>query len=147
VLSEQERLTLERLTNRRKTAQAMALRARIVLACAEDRRPTSQEVAARLKLNQATVGTWRRRFVADRLDGLYDEPRPGAPRTVTDDMVEKIVVKTLEETPTDATHWAGRSMARATGMSATTIGRILVGLRVKAPPDRELQALHRPPFH
>ena len=120
VLTDEERATLERLTNRRKTSQAMALRARIVLACAEKDQPTNGEVAARLKVNQATVGKWRRRFVADRLDGLFDEDRPGAPRTVTDDMVERIVVKTLEEQPRDATHWSTRSMAKATGMSATT---------------------------
>lgn len=124
VLSDEERLTLERLTKRRKTAQFMALRARIVLACAEKDQPTNQQVAARLKVHQATVGKWRRRFVDRRLDGLYDDPRPGAPRTVTDDMVEKVVVKTLEDQPKDATHWSRRSMAKATGMSSTTIGRI-----------------------
>jgi len=124
VLSAEERSALERLTNRRKTAQAMALRARIVLACAEKSAPTNGEVAARLKVNQATVGKWRRRFVADRLDGLFDEPRPGVPRTITDDMVERVVVKTLEEKPADATHWSTRSMADATGMSSTTVGRI-----------------------
>lgn len=124
VLTEEERLTLERLTNRRKTAQFMALRARIVLACAEKAQPTNQQVAARLKVNQATVGKWRRRFNEKRLDGLYDDPRPGVPRSITDDMVERVVVKTLEEKPKDATHWSRRSMARDTGMSSTTIGRI-----------------------
>ncbi|GAC1533661.1 MAG: IS630 family transposase [Marmoricola sp.] len=124
MLSDEERLTLERLTNRRKTAQAMALRARIVLACAEKGQPTNGEVAARLKVNQATVGKWRRRFVDKRLDGLFDEPRPGVPRTITDDQVEKVVVKTLEEKPVADTHWSTRSMAKATGMSSTTVGRI-----------------------
>jgi transposase len=109
----------------------MALRARIVLACAEKDQPTNGEVAARLKVNQATVGKWRRRFVADRLDGLFDEDRPGAPRTVTDDMVERIVVKTLEEQPRDATHWSTRSMAKATGMSATTVRRIWHAFELK----------------
>ncbi len=115
---------MERLTLRGKTAQAMALRARIVLACAEDGQPTNADVAARLGVNQATVGKWRRRFVVERLDGLLDDPRPGKPRTVTDDMVEAVVVKTLEEKPRDATHWSTRSLARATGMSKTTVGRI-----------------------
>jgi transposase len=131
VLTDEERATLERLTNRRKTSQAMALRARIVLACAEKDQPTNGEVAVRLKVNQATVGKWRRRFVADRLDGLFDEDRPGAPRTVTDDMVERIVVKTLEEQPRDATHWSTRSMAKATGMSATTVRRIWHAFELK----------------
>ena len=122
MLTDEERLTLERLANRRKSAQALALRARIVLACATGR-PTS-DVAAELRVNQATVGKWRRRFVARRLDGLFDEPRPGAPRTITDDQVEAVIVKTLEEKPDDATHWSTRSMAKATGMSQTAICRI-----------------------
>jgi len=122
VLTDEERLTLERLTNRRKSAQAMALRARIVLACAAG--ATNREVAAELRVNPATVGKWRRRFVADRLDGLFDEPRPGATRTVTDDKVERVIVKTLEEKPADATHWSTRAMARATGMSQTSISLI-----------------------
>lgn len=124
VLSAEERGVLERLTNRRKTAQALALRARIVLACAEKAQPTNQQVAARLKVNQATVGKWRRRFVADGLDGLFDEPRPGAPRKITDDVVERVVVKTLEEKPADATHWSTRSMAKAVGLNQTAITRI-----------------------
>ncbi len=131
VLSDDERAALERLTNRRKTAQAMALRARIVLACAEGDQPSNQEVAAQLGVNQATVGKWRRRFVADRLDGLADEDRPGAPRTITDDMVEQVVVKTLEETPPGATHWSTRSMATATGMSATTVRRVWRAFELK----------------
>jgi transposase len=116
---------------RRKTAQALALRARIVLACAEEGQPTNGEVAGRLGVNQATVGKWRRRFVAERLDGLFDDPRPGKPRTVTDDMVEAVVVKTLEEKPKDATHWSTRSLAQATGMSKTTVGRIWKAFELK----------------
>ena len=122
VLSTEERLTLERLVNRRKSAQAAALRARIVLECAKG--TTNQEVASRLGVNQATVGKWRRRFVEDRLAGLSDEPRPGAPRTITDDLVETVIVKTLEEKPDDATHWSTRSMAAEVGLSQTTIRRI-----------------------
>ena len=121
-LSTEERLTLERLVNRRKSAQAMALRARIVLACAKGL--TNQAVATELGVNQATVGKWRRRFVEQRLDGLFDEPRPGAPRSITDDQVEAVVVKTLEEKPADATHWSTRSMAAASGLSQTSIRRI-----------------------
>jgi transposase len=124
VVSEAERVELERLAKRGKTAQALALRARIVLVCAEEGQPSDGVVAARLKVNPATVGKWRRRFVAGRLDGLLDDPRPGAPRRVTDEMVERVVVKTLEETPRDATHWSTRSMAKATGMSRETVGRI-----------------------
>jgi transposase len=131
VLSTEERDTLERLTKRGKTAQAIALRARIVLTCAEGDQPTNQQVAAHLEVNQATVGKWRRRFVAERLDGLYDEDRRGAPRTITDDMLEAVVVKTLEETPADATHWSRRSMAKAAGMSPTTIGRIWRAFELK----------------
>ena len=122
VLSTEERLTLERLANRRKSAQAMAMRARIVMACAKGE--TNRAVAAKLGVSEAMVGKWRRRFVEDRLDGLFDEPRPGAPRTVSDDQVEAVIVKTLEEKPKGATHWSNRSMAAAMGMSATTVGRI-----------------------
>jgi len=124
VLSAEERQTLERLTNRRKTAQALALRARIILACATEG-ATNKAVAARVRVHPVTVGKWRSRFVARRLEGLFDEPRPGAKRTVTDDKVEKVIVKTLEEKPADgATHWSTRSMAKATGMSQTSISLI-----------------------
>lgn len=102
--------------------QALALRSKIVLACAEGR--TNQDVAAELSCSQATVGKWRSRFVAKRLQGLADEYRPGAPRTVTDDHVERVVVKTLTEKPKDATHWSTRAMAKATGMSQPTVSRI-----------------------
>jgi transposase len=100
----------------------MALRARIILASATG--STNVAVAGELGLRPATVGKWRRRFVASRLDGLFDEPRPGAPRTITDDMVEAVIVKTLEQKPTDATHWSTRSMAEAMGMSQTSISLI-----------------------
>ena len=121
-LSTEERLALERLINRRKSAQAIALRARIVLCSAKGL--TNAEVATELGVHQATVGKWRRRFIERRLDGLFDEQRPGAPRTITDDQVEAMIVKTLEETPADATHWSTRSMAEEMGMSQTTIRRI-----------------------
>ena len=122
VLTDEERLTLERLTNRRKSAQATALRARIVLSCATGL--TNQAVAAKLAVNPATVGKWRSRFVAGRLDGLFDEYRPGAPRSITDNQVEAVVVATLEQKPADATHWSTRSMAAKTGMSQTAVTRI-----------------------
>jgi len=122
VLSDGERETLERWERRRSSAQALALRCRIVLACAAG--GNDIEVAARLGLNRNTVGKWRNRFNERRLDGLHDEPRPGKPRTIGDDDVERVIVKTLEETPADATHWSTRSMAKATGMSQSAISRI-----------------------
>ena len=122
VLSDDERDTLERWARRRTTAQALALRCRIVLACAEG--GNNLEVAARLGVGDHTVGKWRNRFIDRRLDGLHDEPRPGKPRTIGDDDVERVIVKTLEETPRDATHWSTRSMAKATGMSQTAVSKI-----------------------
>lgn len=122
VLSVDERETLERWARRPKSAQALALRCRIVLACADG--GTNTAIAQRLGVSRDTVGKWRRRFIAQRLDGLWDEPRPGAPRTVTDDDVERVIVKTLEETPANATHWSSRSMATATGMSQSAVSRI-----------------------
>jgi transposase len=122
LLSDEERETLERWSRRPKSAQSLALRCRIVLACADGL--DNQVVAAKLHVNQATVSKWRGRFIAKRLDGLADDPRPGAVRTVTDDLVEVVIVKTLEEMPTDATHWSTRSMARETGMSQSAISRI-----------------------
>jgi transposase len=122
VLSDDERETLERWARRPKSAQALALRCRIVLACADGGHVI--EVAQRLGVDPHTVGKWRRRFLADRLEGLHDEPRPGTPRTVSDDDVEAVIVKTLEETPLDATHWSTRSMAKATGMSQSAVSRI-----------------------
>jgi transposase len=122
VLSDAERETLERWARRPTSAQGLASRCRIVLACAEGGSNTA--VASRLGLERDTVAKWRRRFVVERLDGLCDEPRPGAPRTIGDDDVERVIVKTLEETPADATHWSTRSMAAATGMSQSAVSRI-----------------------
>jgi transposase len=122
VLSDEERATLQRWARRPKSAQALALRCRIVLECAAGR--TNTDVAERLGVSGPTVGKWRRRFVELRLEGLHDEPRPGAPRSIGDDDVERVIVKTLEETPVDATHWSTRSMASATGMSQSTISRM-----------------------
>ena len=122
LLSELERETLERWARRPKSAQALALRCRIVLAAAAG--ATNQEIAARLGCNPSTVGKWRRRFAEERLDGLHDEPRPGRPRSITDAEVERVIVKTLEEAPPDATHWSTRSMAQAAGLNQTAVSRI-----------------------
>jgi len=121
-LSETERETLERWARRPKSAQALALRCRIVLLAAEGK--ANNEIAAELDCNRTTVGKWRRRFFEQRLDGLQDEPRPGKPRTITDADVERVLVKTLEEQPLDATHWSTRSLAKATGLSQTAVSRI-----------------------
>src|SRR5438132_5609125 len=122
VLSEDERQMLENWAKRRKTAQGLALRARIVLACAEGRSNTA--VAARLGVDRATVRKWRTRFLARRLGGLGDEPRPGVPRTISDAQVEEVVVRTLEEVPEGATHWSKRELARRVGISPTSVHRI-----------------------
>jgi len=122
VLSEDERRTLENWVRRRSTAQGLALRARIVLACADGSSNTA--VAARLGVNFKTVSRWRARFLRDRLDGLTDDPRPGVPRTITDAQVEEVVVRTLEEVPEGGTHWSKRELARRTGISPTSVHRI-----------------------
>ena len=122
VLSEAERGQLEALTMRRKTAQALALRARIVLGCAEG--SDNKAVAARQRVTQQTVSKWRARFVEHRLDGLLDAARPGAPRTIDDARVDAVIAKTLESAPTGATHWSTRTMARETGMTQTAVSRI-----------------------
>ena len=122
VLSDDERETLERWARRPTSAQALALRCRIVLAAAEGTPNT--EIAAALGCHPVTAGKWRRRFAQRRLDGLSDEPRPGAPRTISDAQIEAVIVKTLEEQPHNATQWSTRSMAAAVGMSQTAISKI-----------------------
>jgi transposase len=122
VLSDEERAELTSLAARRNTAQALALRARIVLRCAAG--VENQKVAADLRIDKTTVGKWRRRFVERRIDGLRDEPRSGAPRTVDDARIEAVIVRTLESLPSDATHWSSRGMARASGLSISTVQRI-----------------------
>jgi transposase len=122
VLTKEEREALENWTRRRKTAQALALRSRLVLLCAEGL--PNKMVAARLGVCAATVCKWRGRFVSSRLDGLLDEPRPGAPRSITDAEVERVVTMTLETLPKNATHWSTRSMAAASGLSQTAVARI-----------------------
>ena len=121
-LSPDERRTLERWARRHSSSQALALRCRIVLACAEGR--TNTEIAVDLGVNQVTVSKWRHRFGADRLDGLADAPRPGAARTISDEVVEAVVVETLETAPPDATHWSTRSLAAKHGISRQTVSEI-----------------------
>jgi transposase len=122
VLTDEERAVLESWTARRKTAQAMALRARIVLAAAGQL--TNGEIAEVEGISRATVTKWRGRFAATRLDGLLDEPRPGRPRTVTDEQVERVVITTLESRPRNATHWSTRSMAAEVGVTPDAVMRI-----------------------
>jgi transposase len=123
VLSDDERRVLEGWARRRKTAQALALRSRIILACAGGAGVSA--VAADLGVSRTTAGKWRSRFLEARLEGLSDEPRPGRPRTVTDEHVEKVITATLEQAPPGGdTHWSTRSMARSAGMSQSAVSRI-----------------------
>jgi transposase len=121
-VTEAERAALSGLAARRNTAQALALRARVVLACAAGAQ--NKEVAVRLALDAATVSKWRRRFAEHRLDGLRDEPRSGTPRTVDDARIEAVIVRTLESLPADGTHWSSRGMAKTSGLSTSTVQRI-----------------------
>jgi transposase len=107
----------------------LAQRCRIVLGCAEGK--SNQDVAAALGVWPQTVGKWRRRFLDQRLEGLVDEPRPGAPRTITDERVEDVVVATLERTPRGSTHWSRASMAAESGLSRSTVGRIWKAFNLK----------------
>lgn len=121
-LSPQQDKELRSLVSRRTTAQGLATRARIVLACSEGLQ--NKQVAERLGVNKSTVGKWRNRFINSGLDGLYDEPRPGTPRKITDEQVEAVIVRTLESTPRNATHWSSRMMARDSGLSTSSVQRI-----------------------
>ncbi len=122
VLTDDERVRLDSLAHRSRTAPHLARRARIILACADGH--DNKVVAKRLRMSQVTVCKWRGRFVRERLDGLYDEPRPGTPRRIGDDQIEQVIVRTLEETPRGATHWSSRGMAKASGLGRTTIQQI-----------------------
>jgi transposase len=121
-LAASERKQLESWSRRWTSAQALAQRSRIVLLAAEGLR--TGEIAARLGVHRNTVAKWRGRFVAERLDGLVDEPRPGRPRTVTDEHVEEVITRTLESAPKDATHWSTRSMAAEVGLTQSAVHRI-----------------------
>src|SRR5687768_2260829 len=121
-LSADERKTLERWTRRHKSSQALAVRSRIVLGCAAGRSNT--EVASELGVHPTTVAKWRHRFATDGLDGLADAPRPGAARTIGDDVVEAVVIDTLESAPPDGSHWSTRGLAAKHGISHTTVREI-----------------------
>lgn len=121
-LTDDERQKLQSWARRGKTAQRLALRARIILACAE--LPLNKDVARKLQVRATTVGKWRARFLVRRLDGLTDEPRPGAPRKITDAHVEDVITRTLESKPKNATQWSTRDMAKASGLSQSAISRI-----------------------
>jgi transposase len=122
VLTTDERRRLESLAHRARSRPWIARRARIILACADGL--DNKTVARRLRVAPATVGTWRARFLEARVDGLYDEPRPGAPRRITDEQIEQVIIRTLETTPIGATQWSTRDMAKAAHLSRPTIHRI-----------------------
>src|SRR6201997_4065417 len=122
ILSDDERDRLQSLAHRARSQTLLARRARVVLACAEGL--DNRAVAKKLRCSLGMVGKWRSRFLKARLEGLYDEPRPGAPRKVSDDQVEKVVIQTLESTPRGETHWSTRGLAKATGLSRMTVSRI-----------------------
>jgi transposase len=128
-LSDGEREQLRRWARRRSSAQALALRSRIVLGCAEGL--DNKQVAARDRVREQTVSKWRRRFVEFRLDGLSDDPRPGRPASITADQVADVIVATLESTPTNATHWSRARMAERSGLSKSSIGRIWKAFELK----------------
>jgi transposase len=129
-LTEDEREALERFARRVRTNRDLATRAKIILACAEDD-ASDLAVGEKLHISNKTVGKWRNRFIERRLEGLLDEPRPGAPRKFADDAVEKVVVQTLEAKPKGRTHWSTRSMGKAAGMSHATVGRIWRAFRLQ----------------
>src|SRR5246127_2127644 len=144
ILTEEERERLEALAHRARSHPLLARRARVVLACGEGL--DNYAVAKKLRCSLGMVGKWRARFLEARLEGLYDEPRPGAPRKVSDDQVEKVVIQTLESTPRGQTHWSTRGLANVSGLSRMTISRIwhAFGLRphradtFKLSPDPQL---------
>lgn len=144
VLAPPEREALQRWTRRRKTSQALALRARIVLRCASG--ATNRAVAEDLRVTQQTVGKWRKRFVERRLDGLLDEPRPGGPRRISDAKIEQVLVRTLETKPPDATHWSTRSLAKRTGLSQSTISRIWRAFGLQPHRSETFKLSHDPLF-
>ncbi len=122
ILSAEERSTLQRWAQRHSSSQALALRSKIVLACADG--DLHGEIAVKLGCHPVTVGKWRKRFAELRLDGLVDAPRPGTARTIGDDVIEAVVVETLETAPPDATHWSTRGLAAKHGISHTTVREI-----------------------
>jgi len=128
-LTSKEREQLVRWSRRAKSAQSLALRSRIVLGCADGL--DNKAVATREGVSQPTVGKWRRRFVEFRLDGLCDDPRPGRPASITAEQVEDVLIATLETTPSNATHWSRAKMARRSGISGSSVGRIWRAFELK----------------
>jgi transposase len=146
-LSDDERETLSRWSRRAKSSQALAQRCRIVLGCAEeDGLRSNKEVAAELGIWPQTVTKWRKRFLDKRIEGLSDDPRPGAPRTITDEQVEAVLVATLERQPADATHWSRASMAKESGLSKSTVGRIWRAFELKPHRVDEFKISNDPQF-
>lgn len=141
-MSESSRVELERLASRPKSERRMWLRARIILLSAGGMK--NEQIAEKLDTTVVTVCKWRRRFSAQGVDGLFDKPRPGAPRTVTDEHIEKLLTKTLEETPRNATHWSTRTMAKAVKMSQTTVSRVWKAFNLQ-PHRQETFKLSRDP--
>jgi transposase len=131
-VTEEERDRLQSLAHRSRSQALLARRARVVLACAEGL--DNKAVAKKLRCSLGMVGKWRTRFLKLRLEGLYDEPRPGAPRKVGDEKIEAVVIQTLESTPRGQTHWSTRELAKVSGLSRMTISRIWPCLWVAAPP-------------
>jgi transposase len=121
-LTDEERRTLERWVQSADTSHALSQRCRIVLGCAAGK--TNKQVGAELGVSQQSVGKWRQRFLVSRLDGLTDEPRPGAPRRISDEQIERVVAATLNRQPSNASHWSRASMADESGLSKSTVGRI-----------------------
>jgi transposase len=142
-LSDEDTATLHRYAARARAARTLAFRSNIILACASGLRDV--DVAAKLRTSAHTVGKWRKRFIENGIDGLLDEPRPGAPRKITDDEIEKLVVETLETTPKGATHWSTREMAKHLGMSHTTVGRVWRAFGLK-PHQSETFTISRDPL-
>ncbi|MDH5237935.1 MAG: helix-turn-helix domain-containing protein [Acidimicrobiia bacterium] len=145
-MSAAERRQLESWARRHSSAQSLALRCRIILACA-DAELSRQQIADRVGCNPATVTKWRNRFARERLDGLVDEPRPGAARTISDEVVEAVVIDTLETTPKDATHWSTRSLAAKHGISHQTVAEIWKAFGLQPWRQDESKISPDPPTH
>src|SRR5215471_16196863 len=145
VLTADEQERLQSLAHRARTQPVLARRARVILASAQGL--GNHVVAKRLRCSPGMVNKWRSRFLKTRLQGLYDEPRPGAPRQVSDAQVEQVVIRTLESTPRGQTHWSTRSLAHASGLSRMTISRHLARLWFAVSSHRDLQTIARPFAH
>ena len=142
-LTVEERAQLEAWARRPKSSQALAQRARIVLLAGEGRR--NVDIVREVGCSPPTVVKWRQRFATDRLDALVDEPRPGRPRTISDEQVHEVITKTLESTPKDATHWSTRAMAEQVGLTQTAVSRIWRAFGLQ-PHRQESWKLSRDPF-